>query len=261
MMDTTLASTFMAALMDPALPPPPGLKTWNGSDPARRFNVYRNNVVVSLIDALATTFTVTQALVGVEFFRAMARIYVSQSPPVSRFLAEYGTSFPDFIAQFPPASGLPYLADVARLEHLRVVAYHAADATPLAAEAFRPLLADPERLLELRFELHPACRWLRSIHPVFSLWAAHQGAVDLRGVDTTVGEDALVVRPAHDVHVVLLPSGAVELLDALSGGAPLAEAIERVCATGVDFDLPRQLAGLIDNGLVIRLIHPDGDAA
>jgi len=257
MMDASLASAFSAALTDPAMAMPPGLKTWNGSDPERRFNIYRNNVVVSLIDALATTFPVTQALVGVDFFRAMARIYVGESPPTSRFLAEYGASFPDFIALFPHASELPYLADVALLEHLRVVAYHAADATPLAAAAFLPLLADPEGLLELRFRLHPACRWQRSVHPVFSIWAAHQEAGDLGQIDFAVGEHVLVIRPDYEVRVVSLPQGAVELLDALSGGASLAGAIDRVHAAGIDFDLPRQLAGLIEHGLVIQLIHPE----
>ena len=46
-------AAFAQALLDPDLPCPSGLCTWNGSDPARRFAVYRNNVVVSLIDALA----------------------------------------------------------------------------------------------------------------------------------------------------------------------------------------------------------------
>jgi hypothetical protein len=261
MMDKTSASTFVAALMDPALPPPPGIAIWNGSEPVRRFDIYRNNVVVSLIDALATTFPVTQALVGAEFFRAMARIYVGKSPPASRFLADYGTSFPDFIAQFPHTSELPYLADVAFLEHLRVVSYHAADATPLGAEVFSLLLADPEGLLDLRFELHPACRWQRSVHPIFSIWAAHQDAGDLRDIDLSIGEDVLIIRPLYDVRVVSLPPGAIELLDALSGGAPLASAIDCVYSAGVDFDLPRQLAGLIEHGLVIRIIHPDGVAA
>lgn len=67
---------FAAALLDPARPAPAGLTSWNGSDPAQRFAVYRNNVTVSLIDALADTFPVVQALVGVDFFRTMAREFV-----------------------------------------------------------------------------------------------------------------------------------------------------------------------------------------
>lgn len=258
-MDTTRIDAFVAALSDPSRTPS-GLTSGNG-DPAHRFGVYRNNVVVSLIEALATTFPVTEALVGRQFFRAMARIYARQSPPSSCVLADYGAGFPEFIEEFAPASELPYLADVARLEHLRVVAYHAADATVLPTEAFQALLGNSDRLFAARVELHPACRWLRSSHPVFSLWAAHQGVPDLHAVDLAVGEDALVIRPNCDVRVLSLPAGGVELLDALSGGVTLAEAIGHAASTVIDFDLPRQLAGLIENGLITRLIHPDGEPA
>ena len=64
------------ALLDPGAACPPGLRSWNGSDPGARFAVHRNNVVVSLIDALADGFPVTQELVGEAFFRAMARVHV-----------------------------------------------------------------------------------------------------------------------------------------------------------------------------------------
>lgn len=254
-MTTTPAATaaFAQALLDPQQPLPPGITAPDGADPLRRFNVYRNNVVVSLIDALATTFPVTRELVGDDFFRAMARIHVAQSPPQSRLLAEYGAGFPDFIAGFEPAQSLPYLADVARLEHLRVVAYHAADAVALGAGAFRPLLATPECLLELRFALHPACRWLASAHPVFSIWAAHQGVLALPDVDLAKAESVLVVRPEFEVRVSALPPGSVTFLDALSGGATLAEAAVLAADASAAFDLPHQLAGLIEQGLVIRL--------
>mgnify|MGYP001390820627 CR=1 FL=1 len=45
-------SHFAAALLDAERAVPSGLVAWNGSDPARRFAIYRNNVVVSLVDAL-----------------------------------------------------------------------------------------------------------------------------------------------------------------------------------------------------------------
>ncbi|MFA7290739.1 MAG: DNA-binding domain-containing protein, partial [Rhodocyclaceae bacterium] len=135
-------SHFAAALLDPAQPAPAGLITWNGSDPAQRFGIYRNNVMVSLIEALADTFPVVQTLVGEEFFRAMAREFVRVSPPVSPVLAYYGDEFPAFVEHFPPAASLPYLADVARLEYARVLAFHAADSVPLATETLMAQLAD-----------------------------------------------------------------------------------------------------------------------
>ncbi|MDZ4255109.1 MAG: DNA-binding domain-containing protein, partial [Sulfuritalea sp.] len=141
---------------------PPGLTTWNGSAPEKRFAVYRNNVIVSLIDALADSFPVTQELVGEAFFRAMARQFVRENPPRSPVLALYGDGFAEFIAAFPAAAELAYLADVARLELLRVQAWHAADAEPLAAQHMGRLLGDAEALPQIRFALHPSLRILRS---------------------------------------------------------------------------------------------------
>ena len=170
----SMSAAFAHALLRPDASCPAGLKTWNGSDPAKRFAVYRNNVVVSLVDALADSFPVVQALVGEDFFRAMAAEFARGNPPRSPVLAWYGAGFADFVEGFPPAAGLPYLADVARLEWLRVEAWHAADADPLPLAEIGALLADETALPTLRLALHPSLRVLRSAHPVVSLWAAHQ---------------------------------------------------------------------------------------
>ena len=130
---------FAKALLDQDAGVPDALKGRDGSGPARRFAVYRNNVYASLIDALAGRFPATVKLVGDEFFRAMAREYVEKTPPRSAVLLRYGGDFPDFIGAFPPAAAVPYLADVARLEWVWHEAYHAADAEPLSQEALSAL--------------------------------------------------------------------------------------------------------------------------
>jgi hypothetical protein len=122
---------FAKALLAPGQPCPEGLFSHNGADPASRFAVYRNNVHSSLISALADGYPVTRQLVGDGFFRAMAGLYVQAYPPTSPLLNEYGSDLAAFIQGFAPAASVPYLADVARLEHLRINAYHAAD-TPVA---------------------------------------------------------------------------------------------------------------------------------
>ena len=56
------AAAFAAALRAPTFACPPGLTAWNGSDPAGRFAIYRNNHLVSLVDALADSYPVVRAL-------------------------------------------------------------------------------------------------------------------------------------------------------------------------------------------------------
>jgi len=242
---------FATALLTPTLRVPAGLSE-------RRFAVHRNNFVVTLVDALTVSFPVTQALVGQEFFRAMARERVLTAPPHSPVLIDYAIAFPDFIAHFPPAASVPYLADVARIEALRIRAYHAADAAPMAEAMYRELLHDPERLATAQLQLHPACSWFRSRHAAYSLWRAHQDLHDmaaavLENIDTERAEDVLISRPMLEVHTSCLPAGSTDFLDALATGRSLGESVEHAMQAHPDFDPTAGLALLICEGLVIRL--------
>ena len=82
----------------------------------RRDAVYRNNVTVSLIEALAAVYPATRRITGPDLFRAMARAHVRASPPTSPLLFEYGRGFPDFVAGYEHARDMPWLPDVARID-------------------------------------------------------------------------------------------------------------------------------------------------
>lgn len=253
---------FANALLAPERPLTPGLTTWNGSDPSVRFDVYRNNVVVSLTQALADGFPVTRALVGETFFAAMARCFIVEHLPVSPILTDYGDALPDFIAAFPPAHGLPYLPDLARLERARVKAYHAADARALTALDLAQHLADPQRLPATRLALHPACTVLVSEHAIVSLWAAHQGQGRIEDVDLRRAESALVLRDGDEVQVLPLSRAIACFLAALAAGTPLGEATEIAAAIVPDFDLvlvPTQALALLIHHGGIAVWQPSGE--
>jgi len=249
-------TAFAAALLDPARPCPAGLRAWNGSDPTARLAVHRNNVVSSLIDALAETFPVVQQLVGEDYFRAMAGIFVRQAPPRSRVLAHYGQEFPSFIAQFEPARSLPYLADVARLEAARVRAYHAADAKPVSADAMGLALSSGERMGELRAVCHPSVSTLASPHAVVSLWAAHQGDGGVETVDVDAPECAIVLRTGLDVVVLRAPDGAAAFVQALLQGQGLGDAVASAVYAAPHFDLTAALSLLLAHGALSSLHLP-----
>ena len=244
---------FAEALLDPEQACPPGLITWNASDPARRFAVYRNNVIVSLVDALADTFAVTQDLVGEAFFRAMARVFAYTNPPTSRLLVFYGETFPEFIERFPPAASLPYLADVARLEFLRVRAYHAADVAPVRSEDIVAVLADEDKLPDLGLALHPSLAVLDSAVAVVSLWAVHQGVGDLATLVPDVPETALVVRDGLDVEVMKIPRATGVFIKAVKRGATLGDAMALAQRSDPDFDATLPLALLIQKSAITAL--------
>lgn len=247
---------FAHALLAPEAPVPASVQAWNGSDPVKRFAVYRNNVVVSLVDALAETFPVVQELVGIEFFRAAAAVFVRQSPPSSPILAMYGRGFAAFIEMFEPAQSVPYLADVARLEFARVCAYHAADTTPLTALNEEFVGASGETLGALRFNFHPSARLVRSKFAVASLWAAHNGTGLLESVDIDTPEDTLVSRVGLDVELVRLAPGSGEFVEALASGHSLGIAADRALQSHNDFDLSLALSVLVRQQAVTRIQLP-----
>ena len=62
-----LQAAFAAALVDPGLPAPQGLRRQVRLPQSRRFDVYRNNMMVSLIKALESAFPAVRRLVGSDF--------------------------------------------------------------------------------------------------------------------------------------------------------------------------------------------------
>ena len=251
-MPGSFQTSFADALLNADRPIPHGVVAHNAAPPARRFAVYRNNVVSGLVKALGSRFPVVEKIVGEEFFAAMARIFVTEQPPRSPLLAAYGDDFPAFVAAFEPARDLTYLADVARLEAARTRAYHAADATPLEAARFATL--DGAVAGDLRIAIHPSTEIVRSRFPIVTIWAMNSGEQTLAPIEDWRGEDALVARPHLDVQVRTLPPGGATFLLALAAGRPLGEAAEAALADDPDFDLTCNLAGLIGSGLAREIM-------
>lgn len=243
------------SLHDPQSPEPSGLVTWNGSDPGQRFGVYRNNVMASLIAALADTFPVVEQLVGREFFRAMAGRFVQAHPPQSPVLACYGDAFPAFVAGFAPASSLPYLPDLARLELAYLAAFHAADADPLDPVVWQALLADAGALPNRRFRFQPALRVIRSEYAIASLWAAHQEDA-LRTpaeVDPGAPEIAWVMRRGWQVGIHAATAADTAFLVAMMAGQTLGRALTLTEAEFPGFSPTACLGLWLAEGLVVGM--------
>lgn len=250
-MSRQMQDRFAAALLNPESPVPPGLESWTGTEPPRRFGVYRNNVMQGLIGALASRFPATEKIVGRAFFTAMAEAYIGEHPPRSPVLLAYGEDFANFAAGFEPASGLVYLPDVMRLEAARSRAYHAADAVPLTADAFAAI--PTPHLPDVVLTPHPSLSILRSASPVVLIWAMNSGEVEPAPLTAWPAEDALIVRPHMLVEVHRLPPGGAVFLQMLADGLTLGRAIEAALVDAPAFDLPHNLAGLIHSGSFISL--------
>ena len=246
------AAAFASSLLDPGLATPVVVAGPAGKRADKRYNVYRNNVAISLIDALAAVYPAVQRITGVDFFRAMARSHIRATPPSSPLLFEYGRDFPAFIEKYEYASLMPWLADTARIERAWLDAYHAANAEPLAPAA---LAAVPrEKLADLVFITHPATQIVRSRFSDVTIVAANRSTNPVDKIDASMPEDGLITRPDFDVVLRRLPPGGATFIESLMSRRSLGEAAASALETSSSFDIAANIAGMIDAGAFIKLM-------
>jgi Putative DNA-binding domain len=249
------AAAFAPVLLNPDCRTPARIAGPNGKAAGKRCNVYRNNVTVSLINALADVFPVTQRITGVDFFRAMARFHARATPPTSPLLFEYGRNFPDFIESYEYAKPMPWLADVARIERAWLDAYHAANAESLRPQALASIR--PERLADTVLEPHPATRIVRSRFPAVTFFTANRSNVPVNHIEAFEPEGALVTRPGLEVIVRHLPPGGAVFLSCLIVGEALGMAAAVALAQSPAFDLAANIAGMLEAGAFTAIHQGD----
>ena len=240
-------TAFRSALLTPTAPIPEGLTDGHKRPAGRRYGVYRNNVTVSLREALVSGFPSIVSLIGRENFHHVARAYLRQSPPVSPLMMQYGADFPAFLATVDQLAHLGYLSDVARIDVAMRQSYHAKDSSGIDPAALQAL--DEDTLLNTRFSFAPSVVLVRSQFPVGAIWH-----YTLRGGDAPSGgaHDVVILRAEFDPEPFILGPGAGHVLEALQTGTPFGAAID---AGGPDFDLGALLAILLSQNAITGLKH------
>lgn len=217
---------------------------------ARRLEIYRHNVISNLVGALQEIYPVTRNIVGDAFFRHAAEAYCRETPSRSGDLNDYGESWPEFIAAWPHAAELPYLADTGRLEWAMHRAFHAADVPPFDLAR---LGAIPEEAVgQLHFQLHPAVALMASAYPVADIWRVNQP--DFSGnmsIDWQSPGDRLCVhRSGYRSTFDVLAEPELRFLSALTCGAPFESAADAALNVDASFDLQGFLLQSVQSGVI-----------
>ncbi len=219
------------------------------------FAVYRNTVTKSCIDALQANFPTVTRLVGEEWFRATAAVYVVGERPSTPSLQAYGDTFAAFLAGFAPAAGLPYLADVARLDRLWIESHGALDAPVLGTTDL--VGVDPGVLATALLSPHPAARWAWFPEsPVYSIWRDNRARRATGDELPWRGEGALLTRRADVVEWTEIDHAACRFLDECAAGRSVALAIDAALDVDAGANPARMIAALLDAGAVTRLVVP-----
>ena len=236
-----LQTSFANCLFDANAESVLGIIDGEGFSPSQRMQIYRNNLFISLTDALQAVYPSVHRLVGEGFFKYLADSYIRAHPSQSGNLHDFGQELEAFIAGFEPATTVPYLADVARLEWDQHLVFHAAEHSPLD---LRRLSAVPdEQRTELRFRFHPASKLMSSRYPVLTIWEAcgdEQERTRTVSADKE-GEQVLIIRRKEKVELHRLSGGEHTFLRFLKDGYRLGTAYERAAEVEKCFDLASTL--------------------
>jgi hypothetical protein len=243
---TVSQTAFKAAMLDPSTAVPAGIVNPDGAPASKRFDVYRNNVAVSLSDALETAFPVVRKLVGDEFFRAMAGVYLRKHPPKTPLMMFYGATMPQFLARFEPTKKFGYLPDIAKVELAIRHAYHAADASPVDAQALGAVA--PDALMGAKLRIAPSTHTVISDFPIHGIYRANTLADAPKPV--MQAEGVLVTRAGFDPEIHPINAVAATCIEALQKGQSLGQAL----ATSDDtLDLGAVLGLLLAQGAVTEI--------
>ena len=218
----------------------------DGLAPEARLEIYRHHVLTTLTSALEATFPVICRLVDRRFFAYTADTYLRAHPPTGPCLFEYGDTFPDFLAAFPPCRDLAYLPDVARLEWAMSAALHAPDVDAMDADCLADVAA--EDMPRLTFAVDPSVSYVESPWPVDRIWRANQAEDGASNdpIDLASGGVRLEVRRVGDVATVrALAAGDYALRTALARGGTLEDAASAALGADPHLDLTAALHALL----------------
>jgi len=220
----------------------------------QRLQIYRNNFVISLREALAGIYPVVFKLVGEAFFQHVAGEYIQTHPSRTGNLHDFGHAFAHFLEGFPSLELLPYLPDVARLEWAHHQVFHAVESDVLNRVALLEL--DENQLAELTFQVSDSCILLASDYPVLRIWQSNQ-----QGAESTVslgegGVQYVVLRHSLQIEFHSLSVGVFALIESLAKNKTFSAACEDALDAEAECDIAAALQFLVEQKIVSGFSSP-----
>jgi hypothetical protein len=214
-----------------------------------RLAVHGRHYEASLVGVIVDRFPAAVWLLGPGFVTAAACDYIRHEPPSRPCLAEYGGSFPKFLAKRPGAQDMHYLEDFAALEwHLGNVAVEIG-LPPITIDVLRD--RDEATLAGTTFMLQPGVRYLRAAWNVDDLLAQYLADAAPDRFELAAADAPIEVRGARgNVQLTRLASDEHAFRSTLANGATLGTAADRAGAIDRRFDPGSALVRLFAAGLV-----------
>jgi len=185
---------------------------------ADRWHIYSHGYTARIVEALGQEFAAVRRILGSEAFAALTERYLAVFPPRAFDLGRVGDRLSRFLEFDRLSVELPFLPDLARLEHSIAECFTAAQARVLSWADLQAKSADD--VAALRMSLAPGVKLLRSSWPLKDLWASRLEPND-EAISIGVANRSsavLVSRRDGRVFVEVVTEAEAALLEAAGTG-------------------------------------------
>lgn len=227
------------------------LNPQRGIPGSTRMQVYAEGYTVRIREALAEVFEAVRQVLGEATFAELAESYATQFPSHDYNLSLAGRHLPEFLNGWPKTAELPFLPDLARLEWLVCVAFHAFDEPALSAQQQAASIA-PSDWENLQVVFQPSVGAVASSWPILDIWEARskpRESVDIPLVDRP--QQILVYRHQLQVKCAPIDWAAFQLLESLLQGQTLGQACGKLAESCKETP---PVAGWFSNWMQLGLI-------
>ncbi|WP_432463139.1 HvfC/BufC family peptide modification chaperone [Agarivorans sp. QJM3NY_33] len=157
--------------------------------------IYQNNYLLSLSEALSASYPTIQKLVGEEYFCQSAKRFILAKGHDQGDLNLFGQGFDLFLQQQPKLAELPYLPAVAQLDWLiEQTAGQALSSTFLSIAELQTIA--PENLGSVVLHLAPQYTLLSSQYPIFDIYQMVQ-AEQVEAIELQQNDYLLLTKQAN----------------------------------------------------------------
>lgn len=229
------------------------LSLTGGNDPSKRLVIHQRNYQSSLVEALRTKFPATEWLVGTPLLTEAAASFIQECPPTAPCIAEFGVTFPDFLAA--RLQHVKYIRDFGRLEWFVGKAAIAVDESPLDGSVFSSI--DEDSLPDLILMLQSGTHYLNTNWPVDELMVLYLNDTAPDQLELIPCDACIEIRGARgEFQINRLETGDSIFRQCIFAGLSIGAAAERALDASRRFDPGRALAALLESGLATAIRQP-----
>lgn len=224
-----------------------------GATPRHRLRIHLRHYEASLTSVLLTKFPACGWLLGGACVRDAALAYIRLVAPCHPCIAEYGQTFPKFLAGYGRAAALSYIESFAKLEWAFGRASIATNARPCSWQELASL--GPERLVDSVLALQPGLHYCESDWRIDELMTAYLGSAEPERFVLANERTFIEVRGARGaVSLARLDGATFAFRSALADGRSIGDAAAAALERDPRFNAGAAVKSLAATGLVTALL-------